>query len=449
MAEDFNEPDFGTYDRTDERQASVVMRVSVRLIPVMLLLYTFGYLDRINIGVAALRMNQDLGVTPAVFGLAGGLFSLTYTVFQVPSNLAIAKIGARRWLALIAVGWGAITVLNAYVRSANELLSVRFLLGIAEAGMYPGLLYYISLWFPQQLRSRVLFVTALPLAAVLGLPVSGYVVQNGSTLLGLSGWRLMFFLEGGASVLLGFATFWLLPSWPHEAGWLSPDEKRWLTHAVSDRSQSVSVSTKIGAASIWRVASQQATAFYAVAYACVISGFMSLLIFLPQMVASISRTFALALSPFQASSLSAVPYLFASVLTWFWTAHSDRTGERVKHCVVAAGIGAVGILLAAYSPNLPSVITGLILGLFGIFSSLSALWPLAIASATERDRPVAIAVVNTVGSAWLVVVPYVIGYLREVSGNYTLGILMLAIFLMLGGLMAWVAAKSATQTRPA
>jgi len=423
------------YDPTNMSDRRLVRRIGLRLLPVMILLFTCGYLDRLNIGIAALQMGRDLPLNAKLIGLATGLFSVTYTILQLPSNLALKRVGASRWFCLLAVAWGLVTIATAFIRTPNELLLSRAALGVCEAGIYPGLIYYISLWFPEELRARVLFLTLLPVAAVLGTPMSGAILQFFDHFGGLSGWRWMFIMEGAPSIVIGIVAGVVLTSWPHEAKWLSAAEKTFVIETTGrqtdDGGEGGSTMARVRS-----VAFDGTVLALGVSYACVVSGFTSMQVFMPQILATTAAALHIVLHPFQTSLLTAIPYIVSTIGAWFWTQHSDQTGERRWHCAIATIVGAISIVAAALSTNVYILVFSLVLAMFGISASLSVMWQLAIRARPPSDTSIVAAVVNTIGSAWLIAVPFVVGVLRDASGSYFSALLFIAALMTFGAALS-------------
>ena len=320
----------------DTPERTALAKVTRRLLPFLFLLFMVCFLDRVNVGFAALQMNQDLGLSPAVYGLGAGIFFLGYVLCEVPSNLLLARMGARVWIARIMITWGLVASAMMFVRGPLSLYGLRFLLGAAEAGFVPGIIYYLSGWFPAAERARAIarFMAAVPLSGVVGGPLSGALLSlNGH--LGLAGWQWLFLLEGVPAVVLGFVVLVYLTERPEEATWLTPTERAWLTtHLSREREQCerMSVLQALSNGTVWRLG------LLGFAF-----GFSGLGLWLPQIVRGLSG-----LSDFMVGLVSAVPYLVAGAAMVLVGAHSDRSGERLLRIVASATAAAFGFLASAY-----------------------------------------------------------------------------------------------------
>lgn len=417
-------------------RAHVTRLVLWRILPLLTMMYSVQTLDKINIGTAALRMNHDLGISQTVFGLAVTTFQLSYILFQLPSNLALYRFGARLWLSFIMACWGVVSALGAFVHDGNQLLILRFLLGVAEAGMWPGILFYMTLWLPREVRSRGLIIAVLPLASIFGSPLSGAIIQFGNGWLGFAGWQMMFIIEGLATVLLSLVTLKYLTARPSEAAWLKPAEASWLEEVNSNGE-----SEQITAASLGRITSVLAnprTITFALAVACLNMGLLTMLVFTPQMVAAFSQLYHVKLSVFEVSLLSGVPYLFAYILSYIWCRHSDLTGERMWHAVIPTIVVALGITYLLFVHELYAMIIGLSLCGAGLIGGLGPLWQQVSETLRSAEAAIAIAVVNMVGQCGPLVGPAIIGRMTDLTGSYHLGLASIAVVALLAGALTIV-----------
>lgn len=413
-------------------------KVIRRLIPILMLMYTMAYLDRINIGTAALRMNAELGITQQVFGLAAGLFFVGYLLMEIPSNIVLHRVGARVWLTRIMVTWGLISACTAFVQNGTQLILIRMLLGIAEAGLFPGLIYCLSLWFPPNLRGRMLVIAVLPWAVIVGTPMSAAIVQYADGLFGFSGWRIMLFVEGLLPVLLGFYSIRYLTSKPEEADWLTPTERQLIIAArdVDDTAASAGAEPPLRSA-----LTQPHLILLSLAYATAQMGFYASLIFTPQIVQEFGRLFGTALSTIQVGLLSAIPSIFGMVIYWFWVAHSDKTQERVWHAIasfVTAAVG-IGILLSVHS--LYASIAGLALLTAGLVSGPICIWQLTGIGVRGKTAAVVFAYVNCFGIVGSMFSPYLIGLLKDRTGSYDAGLMFLAGAALCGAVFVFLASR--------
>ncbi|MCA1821310.1 MAG: MFS transporter, partial [Pseudonocardia sp.] len=302
-------------------------KITVRLVPFLGLLYLVNYLDRVNVGFAALTMNADLGLSAAAYGLGAGLFFIGYFFFEVPSNIILHRVGARIWIARIMITWGLVASATAFIQGQTSFYVVRVLLGVTEAGFFPGIIMYLSYWFPRAQRAKIvaLFFLAVPLSSVIGSPLSTLLLQHGDGVLGFdAGWRFMFFVEGVPAVLLGVLVLLLLPSRPRHATWLTEQESSTLeAHIAAEDSREVGGDTLSRAA-----LTDPRVIALSVIYFGIVFGLYVLAFFLPQVIKGFQKQFQVTFSLVEIGLITAVPYAFASVAMVLWARHSDRTGER-------------------------------------------------------------------------------------------------------------------------
>ena len=409
----------------DEPGATATSRVRRRLIPFLFLLYVVAYLDRVNIGFAALDMNRDLGFSAAVYGFGSGIFFLSYFLFEVPSNLALARVGARVWIARIMASWGLISAAMVFVHDATSFYVLRFLLGAAEAGFFPGVIYYLTHWFPARERAHAvaLFLTATAIAGVIGGPLSSaLLLLDGAW--GLRGWQWLFLVEGLPAVLLAPVVLAFLTDRPEEATWLTGAERRWLAAEMTrDAEAAPSAHTSFGAAArdprLWRLAA---------IYGCQIVAFYGVGFWLPQIVQGLSG-YPSAL----VALVSAVPYVAAAVGMVAVGASSDRSGERRWHVAGPALVGTLGFVLTAAGPaHVWWSVATLSLAALGVYSALGPFW--AIPAVLLRGSAAAggIAVINSIGNLGGFVGPFVVGVVRDRTGSFSGGLAVLAAGLVLG-----------------
>jgi ACS family tartrate transporter-like MFS transporter len=419
------------YDPENPFHRQTVRKVAWRLVPLLTLMYTFAYLDRINIGSAALTMNKDLGISPTVFGLVSSLFLLGYFVLEIPSNLAFVKFGARIWLTRIMISWGIISSLTAFVQTPNQLIAARIALGVAEAGFFPGMILYLALWFPKEVRGRMFLFSTLPFAVVLGAPASTAIIQYADGWMGFAGWRVMFFFEGLPPVILGLFTARYLTSLPSQARWLTPEQRSWLA-SIAEVSGNAKHSVRD---SLRLVFGDGRLLLYTLAYGLLQMGFYAGLIFTPQIIGGFSAAFGTTLSVAQIGLLTAIPSLIATILCYFYAQHSDRTNERVWHAATGSVIAACGILTCTGSSNVYGLLGGLILLQIGLLFALVPLWQLPTRGLSTSAAAVTVAIFNSSAILGSFVSPIVIGWLRERTGSFQAGLFFLAAVLMLAAMM--------------
>lgn len=402
----------------------VVRKLTWRLVSFLFLLYIVAYLDRINVGFAALQMRQQLSLTDAVYGLGAGMFFAGYFFFQVPSNLALQRVGARRWIALLMMLWGVISASMIMVRGPRSFYLLRFLLGAAEAGFFPGVILYLKNWFPAKARARTVarFMTAGPLSGVLGGPLSGALL--GLHLSGrLAGWQWMFLLEGIPAVALGGLALKYLVDRPEDARWLLPQERVWLVETLR---QERSVVAREGGAfaalrsgRIWMLA---------MVYFGVNTVSYGVSLWLPTLIRSLSGV-----SNFAIGVLSAIPYVAAAIAMVAVGLHSDHTGERRWHTAVPAFAGALALTGAAYSTSVGPAILAISVAVLGVFSMAGPFWAMPTSLLSGTAAAAGIAFINSVGNLGGFVGPYVIGVVRTSTGQFKGGLLLVSAALAASG----------------
>lgn len=416
--------------------------VTRRLMPFLMVCYLVAYVDRANISVAALQMNADLGLSARMYGLGAGLFYVTYILFEVPSNLILAKVGARRWIARIMVTWGLVACGMAFIQSAGQLYTMRLLLGAAEAGFTPGVIYFISRWFPSSDRARAmsLFYIAAALASVVGLPLSGALLHLDGVL-GYAGWRWLYFVEGLPAVLLGLAVLKYLPDRVADAKWLSPAQADWLDRTITDESARAPVHHGGG----WRKAFGDGRVWLlSLFWLMQAFGTIGVTLFLPQILKGLSGE-----SNFVVSLLSALPFVLAALLMYLNGRHSDASRERRLHLglpLLVAGVFlmasvATGHLVATYV--LLAVAVGLNWAVTPVFWAVTTEYLAGGAAAAG-----AIALINAVANIAGVGLPPLMGLIRDQTGSYNLGLQGIGAVLIAGGLLGWTLAQRTAVSRP-
>ena len=422
---------------TPASKAETISLMTRRLIPFLMLLYLVAYLDRANISVAALQMNADLGLTSRMYGLGAGLFYVTYILFEVPSNMILARVGARRWIARIMVTWGIVACWMAFIQTPKQLYGMRLLLGMAEAGFTPGIIYYISCWFPSSDRARAMsfFYIAAALASVIGLPLSGALL-NMHGVLGFAGWRWLYFVEGIPAVLLGFVVLKHLPDSVQDAKWLSRPQGEWLAKTIAEESARAPGGDSAG----WRRAFFDGKVWLlSLFWLLQAFGTIGVTLFLPQILKGLSGE-----SNFVVSLLAALPFLLACLLMYWNSRDSDACQERRWHLglpLLAAGVLLIasvhaGNLLVTYLLLLAAV--GLNWSITPIFWAVTTEYLAGGAAAAG-----AIALINAVANFAGVGLPPLMGYIKDQTGHYDAGLLLVGGALILGGVLGLRLARKA------
>ncbi len=408
--------------------ASAVQKATRRLVPFLLLLYVVAWLDRVNVGFAGLQMNRDLGFDSAVYGFGAGVFFLTYALCEVPSNLVLHRVGARRWIARIMVTWGILSIAMLLVRGRTSFYVLRCLLGAAEAGFFPGIIYYLGNWFPRAERAKAMagFTAAIPLSSVIGGPLSGALLKLNGTF-HLAGWQWLFLVEGIPAVILGAVVWRYLPDEPREARWLDANEREWLSNEIArERSgvtqrQNHSLAAALSDPIVWLLG-----VTYFLGSICS----YGLTLWMPEILKGLSG-----LSNAFVGLISAFPYLVATVATILVGRHSDRTGERVRHVAISCFVGAFGFAIAAFLRSPWLGFAALTVAATGTFSRNGPFWALPTAFLSGRGAAGGIAFINTIGALGGFAGPYVIGVVKKATGYFTGGLLFLASALLAAGIL--------------
>ncbi len=416
-------------------ESRVIRKVTIRLVPFLGLLYLINYLDRVNVGFAGLTMNSDLGLSAAAYGLGAGLFFIGYFFFEVPSNIILHRVGARVWIARIVVTWGLVASATAFVQGEISFYVVRVLLGVAEAGFFPGIILYLTYWFPRAQRAKIvaLFFLAVPLSSVIGGPLSTLLIQNGEGVLGFdAGWRFMFFVEGVPAVLLGVLVLVFLPSRPRDAKWLPERESSALeAHIAAEDAREVGSEVGTRAA----LTNPRVIAL-SVVYFGIVYGLYVLAFFLPQVIKGFQEQFQVTFSLVDIGLITAVPYALASVAMVLWARHSDRTGERAGHVAIAAFVGAVAIAAALYMDSPLLVMTCISVCAIAVYAAIPVFWQLPNAFLTGVGAAAGIGLVNSFGNLSGFLGPYLTGWLQDLTGNFRIGLWIVAGFMVLAGVIA-------------
>ena len=413
-----------------------IKKVGLRLIPLMLVCYLVNYLDRINVGFAALHMNEDVGITATVFGWGAGLFFISYFLCEVPSNMALHRVGARRWIARIMITWGIVSTCFAFVQGPISFMALRFLLGVAEAGFFPGMVLYISYWFPQEYRGRLtaLFMTAIPLSALIGAPLSGFLLET-ANFWSIASWKWMFIIEGVPAIILGVVVLVYLTDKPSEASWLTPEEKDWLVSKLS-------VEKTGGHLSSFKDAFKSLNVMLmGVIHLGFAVGSYGIAIWLPQILKGHG------LSSFHIGLMSMIPYGVAIVGMIAWGALSDKSPNRSLHVAASCMLGAIGLLIAAAVPTLFGAMVGISISTLGVIAARPIFWTLPGSFLTGSAAAAGIAFINAFGNLGGFIGPYVIGLIKDQTGSFTLGIVATSLPLALSVIAALVLAKRLARLR--
>jgi D-galactonate transporter len=415
---------------TDDIEGRTLRKIERRLISFCMLLFILNYVDRLNVGFAALRMNQDLNFGPTVYGIGAGIFFFGYFFFEIPSNLILERVGARVWLARIAITWGAISAAMAFVYDVKSFYIVRFLLGFAEAGLLPGIMLYFSYWFPARERAKALalFMTATAISNIVGAPVSSWLLGI-EGVFGLHGWQLMFVLEGIPSVLIGIVALFYLVDRPAQATWLAEDEKAWLhrelaTEAAAKEQASGRMTLRLGLTNP-RVLQITLLCFF------LVSGNFGVVFWMPQIIKALGD-----LTIMQVGLLTMVPYAAAVVAMVWWGRHSDRTGDRKWHLAIAAVVGAAGLAVSAVPGHPVLSFVALCVAAAGIWSMFGVFWAVPADFLGGTAAAGGFALINSFGTLGGFLGPFLVGFVRQHTGSFTGSLLVLAGFTLMAAVMS-------------
>ncbi|MDE2394464.1 MAG: MFS transporter [Burkholderiales bacterium] len=406
-------------------------KVTWRLVPFLMFCYFVAYLDRVNVGFAGASMSKDLGLTAAAFGGAAGIFFIAYFFFEVPSNMALNRFGARKWIARIMFTWGLITGAQAFVQGAFSFNLVRLLLGVAEAGFFPGIIFFLTLWFPSAYRARIvgLFMFAIPISTVIGAPISGLLLDLDG-MGGLRGWQWMFILEAVPALLLTFAVLFYLTDRPADAQWLAPDERAWLQGRLDqERANRESIHSMSWKASLLN---PRVIAFGFIYMGCNIPQY-GLSFFLPQIVKAFGG-----LGNLQIGLITSLPYAVGAIGMILWSRHSDATGERKWHTVIPLAVIVIGLVLAAMTKDPAMKMLFLCVAGFGFFAVLPIFWTLPTAYLSGTAAAAGIAAVNSIGNLGGYFGPQVFGLLKDRTGGNFASLMFLAACAVVGAVIVLV-----------
>jgi len=411
-------------------ESAVVSRLMWRLMPFLFLLYVVAYLDRINVGFAILQMREQLHLTDRVYGRAAGMFFAGYFFFQVPSNLVLEKVGVRRWIAGLMLVWGLVSCSMIFIRGPISFYVLRFLLGAAEAGFFPGMILYLKRWFPVSARARAVawFMTANPLAGVIGSPISGALLGlHGG---GLPGWQWKILEEGRRGIIKKKKVYWVLADTPANAKWLSEEQRAWLIDELENERRASSGEEK---GAVWRVLGSPRVWLLSLVYFAIPACMYGITLWLPTAIHALSG-----LSNFHIGLVAAIPYLATAIAMVLMGTHSDRSGERRWHTALAGLSAALALALAAYSLAPLGVIAGMSIAMLSAQSMVGPFWAMATSRMSGLAAATSIAVINSIGNLGGYFGPYIIGLARSTNGGFRGGLLAIGAVMALSACLALV-----------
>jgi len=413
-----------------EIEKRTLKKITWRIVPFIMILYLIAYIDRVNIGFAALTMKEDLGFTASVLGFGAGIFFLGYFLFEVPSNVILHKVGARIWIARVMLTWGLIAGGMAFVDSTTSFYVMRFLLGVAEAGFFPGIILYLSYWFPARHRAGVIamFMAAAPIAVAIGSPISAALLQMDG-IWGFAGWQWMFVIEAIPAVILGIVVFFYMTDRPEKAKWLKEDERNWLVKTMQDEDVGKNSNQHH---SILRGLLNPRVLALALVYFGTSAGLYTLSIWAPQIIKD------LGVSSMTVGLVNAIPPIISVVAMVLWSRHSDRTGERTWHVAIACMLAAVGLVIAAGTHNMVGLIATLTIINVGISCSKPPLWSMPTLFLSGTAAATGIATINSIGNLGGFAGPVMIGWIKDQTGSYAGGLYFVAGLLVLSTVLTLI-----------
>ena len=414
-------------------EEALYRKVAWRLIPLLLACYVVAYLDRVNVGFAKLQMMDQLGFSDTIYGLGAGMFFIGYFLFEVPSNIILHKMGARVWIGRIMISWGLISAAMMFVTTPTMFYVMRFLLGVAEAGFFPGIILYLTYWYPADRRARItaMFMTGIAIAGVIGGPVSGIIMKYTNGIYGWQGWQWMFLLEGLPSVALGLVVIMMLDDRISEARWLTEEERALLAHNIAKdeaHKEDESFLRIISSGKVWLCAA---------IYFSYVMGVYGVSFFLPTIIKSMGHTDVV-----EIGLISSIPYSVSVVVMLLIARSADRTGERRWHVAIPGMLGAVGLALSVIlAKDGTLAIAALTLGLSGIMTTLPLFWSLPTAFLAGTGAAAGIALINSLGNLAGFVSPYAVGWLKDATGSTDAGVYLLAAAMVVGVLLTLAVPK--------
>jgi len=410
-------------------------KVIWRLMPFLFMCYIFAYVDRVNVGFAGLDMKKDLGMNDAVFGIGSGIFFIGYLFFQIPCNMALQKIGAKRWLGPIMIVWGLVSACTMFVRGTADFYAIRFLLGIVESGFFPGVILYLTFWFSSRYRAQMVavFMTAVPLSGFIFGPISGWLMNRLNHVGGLHGWQWLFALEAIPSMLAGVASMIFLEDGPLSAKWLDADERALLAHRLAEEEAHKKASVA-GDSLFVDALRKPAVWLFCLIYFGSVSGNYALQFWLPQIIKN-----TLSKNDFTIGLISMIPWGFTAIAMVLVGRHSDKTGERSYHIAACAAAGGLGLALSAI-PGISGAfgLFALSIACAGVVSASSSFWSLPTLYLSGTAATAGIAMINSIGNLGGQAGPYIIGFINNKFHNMTIAMVTLAAFCLLSSVVTVV-----------
>jgi MFS transporter, ACS family, tartrate transporter len=421
---------------TPSIESRTIQKVSWRLLPLIVFAYLVAYIDRTNVAFASLTMNKDIGLSPFAYGWGAGIFFIGYFFFEVPSNVVLHKVGARKWIARIMITWGIVSALMALVKGPVSFLSMRFLLGVAEAGFFPGVILYFTYWFPSVYRARVVstLFLAVPISNALASMMSGAILTSMQGVLGLKGWQWVFILEALPAIVLAFVVLRLLTDRPEAAEWLAPEERQWLSSRIAEEQRKIAGTGR--PMTLLQALMDRRVLGLCLMYLATVTANYGLSFFLPQIVKGLGR------SNLMTGFLSAIPFAAGTIGLLAWGFSSDKHHERKWHMISACVFGSMGLAGAAWVGNSYWALFFMSIATMGIYGSRPAFWPMPSTFLTGVGAAGAIALINSVGNLGGYVGPFIVGWAKDTTGNFNGGLYFLAGACFLGAVLTFFVAPA-------
>ncbi len=428
---------------TPAEEKALIRKMAWKVLPFLLVAYLVCIIDRLNVGLAALTMNAELGFTATVYGWGAGLFFVGYFIGEVPSNMILARVGARLWFARIMITWGVFAIAMGFISGNVSFFVIRFLLGVAEAGFFPGVIYYLTLWFPAQYRGRIfgLFLIISPLNNTIAAPLGGLILKYADGLMGYPGWRWLFILEGVPTMLMTYLCLRLVIDGPDKAKWLTDAEKAHLRTKLQQEAESRTDTRHL---SLWQTLGHPKVLLFAVVYTGLAIGIYGLSLWMPQLIKGMGVT-----DTFHIGLIMAIPYLIATICMVLWSRHSDQTGERVYHCSGALALAAIGMVSSAFIDSPVLAMVALTVAAIGMYCSQPVFWAMPTSYLTGVAAAGGIAFINSVGNLGGFVGPFMVGWLKDNVGGFQAGLIFLGACLLTGSVVAMIVGRSVTRRQGA
>jgi ACS family tartrate transporter-like MFS transporter len=421
----------------NELEARVVRKISWRILPFVMLLYFVSFLDRVNVGFAAFTMNKAIGLSPAAYGLGGGLFFIGYFLFEVPSNLILYRVGVRVWIARVMVTWGIVSACSAFVTGPHSFYALRFLLGVAEAGFFPGIILYLGLWFPERYRAiaAAAFMAAAPLSTAIGSPISGALMEL-PRFAGLSNWQWLYLIEAAPAVVLGFVVLRVLTDKPEDAAWLATEEREWLVRRLESERTSATSMNGSGLTSVWRTLCDLRVLALSFIYLGTSAGLYTLGLWAPLILRQYK------FSSLETGWINAIPSVVAVLGMTLWARHSDQTLERTWHVVIPCAGACLGFIWVGSAHTAMGVICALVVVNVGISAAKAPLWAMAGTFMSGAGAAAGIAMINSIGNLGGFIGPYMIGWIKGKTGSYTGGLYVVGATLALSAALTLIFSRN-------